>query len=1731
MKQKLLYKLFIVSIAVFFSSFAYSQSGNKGIVTIGNGTTTSGNTPIYPWYGFSFTQTLYFQSELNVAGQMINQIGYQYAGTTAGMEVEIEVWLAHTSLTQLTSSVPLTGSTKVYDGLWTCYAGEEFSVIPVTPWIYNNSDNLMVTIIEKKPGWNASNDAFYSTASPVGQNLSVGDQNDNTPYDPNTLTNGNIIYFRPNTRIWFESIPSGPAVSEITPTTLDFGETPLVQGEILTVQIKNTGADPLEITGFTTSNELFTVINGNFPFTLSASVAQSVEIKFLPLTTEPQNGVITFLMDPAIAGDREVQVSGTGFFQESVIVGAENFANSNTPFYPWYGYSFTQTLYLQSELNTGTKMIDKIGYQYSGPSSSLSVQIEIYLGHTSLTSLSQSIPLNNFTKVYDGAWNCVAKEEFSEIDITPFFYNNTDNLIVTLIEKQPGYNSSEDKFLSTATGAEIMCVGMWNDATAYDPNNLPAGYSIGYRANTKFWLSEPPTGPAISQITPLSLEFGTVQVGLSATQTIVMQNIGVDPMEITGATISNSQFSLLNTTFPFTLYSNASKTMEVSYTPVTANAQSGVITFSMDPAIAGDSEVQVSGEGIPLTSIIIGDGSYAFDKAPVNSRRAYSFSQTIYLQEELNFNNKAITKIGYQYAGSKPNLSQVIEIWMGHTDVSSTPWSLPLTNSTKVYDGPWVCHSGEEWSIIEISPFAFNNTQNLLITVIEKDLGTNSTTDKFYSFAIPSGTCLGSYSTSTPYDPNNLPTGISYLYKPNIQMWVDDVATGPAVSQITPTSLDFGSIEYGETKTMNIVIKNTGADPLVITGFSSTNDQFSVVNTNFPILLNGSLQQTVPVQFNPTTTNLETGVVTFEMDPSIEGDKQVEVSGQMLPLVIDEFPWNEGFDGGVLPDGWQNVVIEGNGFEFTNSLSSFAFIYYFSDLQRNSQLITPLLNLNGLNPVTLGINHRIYANGAGWAHKILKSEDGLNWSVIAEFTEGFNPDNYQYMEFDITPAKSGEQIYLAFEADYPLLPDYYEVVWEIESVTVFEPIPVFDVTFVVTDENGNTLPNAVVTLNGVTNPAGNYLFEGLQAGVYNYSVSNEGYITADGQVTVVNQNVVQTVVLSPPVVITEFPWVEGFDTGLPNGWQNVVTEGNGWTFAANPYTHTYIYYFGDLQRKAMLVTPLLDLNGMQAATLGIFHRIYAYGSGWSHKILMSGDGINWETITTFTEGFNPDINLYMEFEIPDAKSLGQIYLAFEVDYPSLPDYYEAVWEIVDITVFEPIQYYDINFVVEDEAGNAMNDAVVTLNGIANPAGNYLFEEIATGTYDYTVEKYGYITATGQVTLVDQDVEETVVLTPLGQFVALEEGWSLISSYQIVENPSLVSIFADLIQDNTMVIMLGKTGIFWPGQNINTIGEWNTYQGQKIKLSANDLAIFIGDMAENKTVELSQGVNYLPVLSKTNVVASTIFSQIEGKLHFAFDLSDGLIYWPDGGIFTLETLEPGKAYLVSMLSAGSVTFEDSDGGSGYENPQPTEVKNAPWQVTKTGSTHIISISTKAFEGGFETGDILAVFNSSNVCVGMAQFNGESKNLGLVVYGNDFTSNAIDGMFENEVMSFKLFKASSQTKMEIYPDWDLAMPQAGTFADNGLSKITSFKFGPLGIEGQTQNSLSVFPNPAKGEIFITIPGNEPAQVEIIDQLGQVKLNHNFGANENSLNISNLKTGIYLLRVTDQNKLTYFTKLVVK
>ena len=387
-----------------------------------------------------------------------------------------------------------------------------------------------------------------------------------------------------------------------------------------------------------------------------------------------------------------------------------------------------------------------------------------------------------------------------------------------------------------------------------------------------------------------------------------------------------------------------------------------------------------------------------------------------------------------------------------------------------------------------------------------------------------------------------------------------------------------------------------------------------------------------------------------------------------------------------------------------------------------------------------------------------------------------------------------------------------------------------------------------------------------------------------------------------------------------------------------------------------------------------------------------------------------------------------------------------------------------------------------------------------------------------------------------QGIYIPQGWSIISSWQQPDNPAMDEIFSELNAQNKVTIMLGKSGIYWPAHNINTLGDWDVYEGYKIRMGDDGGVLMTGQIPDNKTIDAQQGINYLPVLCDVPVLATEIFDQFGDDLHFAFDIYAGLIYWPEGGIYTLDTLMPGSGYLVSLLQPRTATYNcgKASGGGNWAKAQPQVYENAPWGIHKTGTAHFVAVAASA-TSQLQPGDFMGAFNSAGQCMGMSQYNGDSKNMLLVAYADDQTTQAKDGFAEDEPMYFKVYaQATGQTSI-VNVNWDPSMPNTNSFAANGRSGILKFSTGALAIDKLMMENIQIHPNPNKGMFDIQIP-NCPGEltIEITNASGMTihteKLNTAQSNISHPINLSHVPAGIYFVRISNGNSIA-MKKVVIQ
>jgi hypothetical protein len=165
-------KKFLLSMAVFSITLLQAQ------VTIGTGTAVDSNaglsTPISNWYATSLAQFIYLGSEINASGN-ITSIQFKLNNTTvlATSNDMIDVWIGHTAKSSYTPVVsatgadwiPISGQTQVMANGSLVQSGTTATFTFSTPFAYNGTDNLVITIDANEPGNDGSGVLWLQTAA------------------------------------------------------------------------------------------------------------------------------------------------------------------------------------------------------------------------------------------------------------------------------------------------------------------------------------------------------------------------------------------------------------------------------------------------------------------------------------------------------------------------------------------------------------------------------------------------------------------------------------------------------------------------------------------------------------------------------------------------------------------------------------------------------------------------------------------------------------------------------------------------------------------------------------------------------------------------------------------------------------------------------------------------------------------------------------------------------------------------------------------------------------------------------------------------------------------------------------------------------------------------------------------------------------------------------------------------------------------------------------------------------------------------------------------------------------------------------------------------------------------------------------------------------------------------------------------------------------------------------
>ena len=909
-----------------------------------------------------------------------------------------------------------------------------------------------------------------------------------------------------------------------------------------------------------------------------------------------------------------------------VTIGNGTETGERLPIEPYYGYSYSQVIYLQSEIAAAGD-ITELSWHFAGSSLSNSNDWTIYIGHTTkseFSSTSDWIDVSTLTQVWSGTFTDPGTSGWITFDITDFTYNNTDNLVIAVDENASGYDGSSDDFYCTAV-SENRGIEYHNDYTNPDPASPPTGSLKAYIANVILGgITQSCPSPSAQTVT--NITSNSADLGWTAGGTEPNWNIEWGP----------SGFSLGSGT----LISNTSSN------PYTLSGLSSGTNY--------DWYVQADCDGTRDESAWVGPNTFttlcAAEPLPISEDFDGVTTPDLpncwsMIDDTGNSYSEVATTTSYPH--SSPNCVRI--------------YNSSATTGNLILISPESSHSADG-TRVKFWARTSSGDQNLLVGTM------SDPTDPATFTTIQTISINATYTEYTVYLSGTdnyvaFKHAMDGTYETN---YIDDFTWEETPSCLEPSDLTASNITSSSAD-LSWTDNNTPAATswdieLGVSGFTPTGTPTQSGVTN-PYTYTGLTEDTyydwyVRANCGSRDDSPWSGPHTFHT----------------ACAAITSFPWTDGFEGD--DDCWTIIDNNSDGdmwnTDYTanpHSGSEVAMLYTdFNSGNNDDYLITPQIALTGNQ--RLKYWYRVESSNEPNDFEVLLSTTGTDPSnftdtllTLAEYS------NTTYMEETIDLSAYSTDVYIAFHVPSGGL-DGWRLY--IDDVTV-EDIPscpeptdltASNITTTTADlswtENGSATswdielglsgftPTGTPTQSGVTNP---YTYTGLTE-----NTTYDWYVRADcGGTRDESAWAGPNTFITACSEITSFPYNEGFEGSTENCWTVIDNNGDGdmWDmdYASNPHSGSEVailftdYNYGN--NDDYLITPQIALTGNQR--LKYWYRVQSSGEPNDFEVLLSTTGTDpsnfTDTLLALAEYSN---TTYMEETIDLSAYSTDVYIAFHV---------------------------------------------------------------------------------------------------------------------------------------------------------------------------------------------------------------------------------------------------------------------------------------------------------------------------------------------------------------------------------------------------------------------------------------------------------------------------------------------------
>jgi hypothetical protein len=401
-------------------------------------------------------------------------------------------------------------------------------------------------------------------------------------------------------------------------------------------------------------------------------------------------------------------------------------------------------------------------------------------------------------------------------------------------------------------------------------------------------------------VSPSTISFGSLTVGQSASQTLIITNTGTKSLTVSGVSVAGSGFTMKSVAVPMALAAGQSASVSTTFTAAASGAASGKVMISSNApnspvvvslsamGVSKSSDLTVTPSSVTFGSVTVGtestqsihlanSGSSSMTISAVSASGAgvslsgLSFPVTLAAGASASINaifkpTAAGNASGQLTVTSNAANSPDAIGWSATGTASSSPQLTLTPSSVSFGDVPTgatttqtirLANSGDSpLTISSVSETGSGLTVSGITTPLNIAAGQSANLTASLKLA-SSGAASGAIKIAS--NATGSPTQIS---------WSATAQASVVTLSASPASLSFGSVTVGTTDALQATIKNNGNSNASISKISVSGTGFSLNGSTSSATLDPGQSLTLSVSFDPKAAGAGSGTLTIASNAS-----------------------------------------------------------------------------------------------------------------------------------------------------------------------------------------------------------------------------------------------------------------------------------------------------------------------------------------------------------------------------------------------------------------------------------------------------------------------------------------------------------------------------------------------------------------------------------------------------------------------------------------------------------------------------------------------------------------------------------------------------------------------------------------------------------------------------------------------------------------------------------------------